>query len=211
MSNIFDLFNRISTGSPTPRGPIEWLIVGLGNPGKKYELTRHNAGFLAIDYIAERAGVRIDRARFHALTAEATLGGHSVLLMKPQTMMNASGEAVEEAAAFYKLETDHIIMLTDDINLDVGRMRLRFSGSDGGQKGLRSTIGMLGSDQFPRLRFGVGKKPYPDMDLADWVLSRFTDGEIETIRGLYPRAYEGLLLVLDGQRDAAVMACNSAK
>ena len=135
MSDIFALFKKIAKENETSPVPITHLIVGLGNPGDKYYLTRHNAGFLMMDYLSQRLGVKIDRSKFKALTAEATIGGKRVLLMKPQTFMNASGEAVQAAAAFYKIPMENILVFSDDISLDVGRVRVRRKGSDGGQRG----------------------------------------------------------------------------
>ena len=152
----------------------EYLIAGLGNPGEKYAETRHNVGFRTVDLVAENAGVRITRAKFQALTARAELGGVPVLLMKPQTYMNESGLALGQAAAFYKLPPERIIILYDDIDLPVGRVRVRAAGSAGGHNGMKSIIQHLGSQDFPRVRIGVGAKPHPDYDLADWVLSRFS-------------------------------------
>ena len=178
MSNIFDLFKKIEQ---KPVGPVSFIIVGLGNIGKQYELTRHNAGFLAIDYIAEKYGAKIDRVKFHATVGEATIGGERVLLMKPTTLMNNSGIAVGEAAAFYKIPLEDIIVLHDDISLDVGKLRIRRKGSDGGQKGMRDIIELFGSDNISRIKIGVGAKPHPDYNLADWVLSKFTKEELETL------------------------------
>ena len=180
--NIFDLFKSIERTSTAPTGPIKWLIVGLGNVGGAYEKTRHNAGFMAVDAIAEAARVRIDRARYHALTAEATVGGHRVLLMKPTTLMNASGIAVGEAAAFYKIPPERILVLHDEISFAPGRMRLRRKGSAGGHNGLKSIIERLGSDAFPRVKIGVGERPNPALDLADWVLSRFGAADLDALR-----------------------------
>ena len=209
MADIFDLFKQIARKEEAPKEPITWLIVGLGNPGDKYRLTRHNAGFLTIDYLAERCGVRIDRAKFHALCAEATVGSHRVLLMKPQTFMNHSGLAVQEAAAFYKIPTDHILVISDDISQAPGKMRLRRKGSAGGQKGLNDIIECMGSDAIPRLRMGVGAKPHPDFDLADWVLSTFPKSELDLLTGTFESARVGIGKVLDGDFDGAMQICNS--
>ena len=211
MADIFDLFKQIAKKEAAPSEPISWLIVGLGNPGDKYKSTRHNAGFLMIDRLAETLGVQINRARFHALCAEATIQGHRVLLMKPQTFMNASGLAVQEAASFYKIAPDHILVISDDITQPVGRMRLRKKGSAGGQKGLNDIIVCLGSDAFPRLRMGVGEKPHPDYDLAAWVLSDFSKKEMEQLMGTFSALRQGIEAVLDEKFDAAVQLCNSYK
>ncbi len=169
-------------------GPVDFLIVGLGNPGKKYENTRHNAGFLSIDTLAKAQGVTIDRAQFHSLTARTQIDGVNVLLMKPQTLMNASGLAVQEAVMFYKLEPSQVVVISDDINLDIGKMRIRPNGSDGGQRGLRDIIACLGTDAFARVRVGVGQKPHPDYDLAAWVLSRFSDADMKTLTPVFEDA-----------------------
>lgn len=207
MTDIFELFRSIEKKEPA--GQPEFLIAGLGNPGREYVFTRHNAGFLALDYAAQRCGVSLDRAKFHALFGRATLGGHNVILLKPQTMMNASGIAIRECAAYFNIPTDHIIVVSDDINLPVGRLRLRMSGSDGGQKGLRSTIEQLNSDAFPRIRVGVGAPPSRDYELADWVLGKFPECDRETLFRLFGVVYETLELLVGGDREAAVRHCNS--
>ena len=210
MADIFDLFAKISKENTVKvKAPVEWLIVGLGNPGRDYVNTRHNAGFMAIDAIAKKKSITVDRSRFKALTAECEIAGKGALLMLPQTYMNLSGEAVREAAQFYKIAPDHILVLSDDINLDVGRMRLRENGSDGGQKGLRSIITLMGFDNFPRLRIGVGKKPHPDMELADWVLSRFNETEMKQLSKLFDIAANCVELYVAGKRDEAVRVCNA--
>ena len=156
----------------------EYLIVGLGNPGAAYTRTRHNVGFRAVDLLAESLGTKITRLKFRALCSPVVdCGGRKVLLMKPQTYMNNSGDAVKLAGAFYKVPPARIIVLSDDISLDVGRIRVRASGSAGGHNGLKSIIAQLGSEEFPRVKIGVGKKPHPDYDLADWVLSAFSAQE----------------------------------
>lgn len=173
--SIFDVFARLEkekASKEAASGPIEWLIVGLGNPGAKYDGTRHNAGFRALEHYCKVSGQKIDRMKFKALVGEGQFGGARVLFMKPQTFMNLSGEAVRDAAAFYKLDPSHIIVLSDDISLDVGRIRVRGKGSAGGQNGLKNIIYHLNTEQFPRVKIGVGAKPHPDYDLADWVLSQ---------------------------------------
>ena len=212
MSNIFDLFKKIEKSAPAaPAGPVTHIVVGLGNPGRQYENTRHNVGFLALDHIARRAGVRVDRTRFKALTGEATVAGHRVLLLAPQTFMNLSGEAVREAAAFYHVAPENIIVIYDDVTLPVGRMRVRGKGSDGGHNGIKSIIYQLRSDAFPRIRIGVGEKPHPDFDLADWVLSPFGTEERAVLDKTFPVACEGLELLLDGKLAEAQQRCNGAK
>ncbi len=212
MANIFDIFKKLEKeSSELSREPITHLVVGLGNPGNKYFHTRHNAGFLAMDYISQKCGVSVDRSKFKALVGEAKLGGKRVLLMKPQTMMNASGDAVIEAANFYKIPIENIIVISDDVNLDVGRMRVRKSGSDGGQKGLRSIITRFGKDTFPRLRIGVGKKPHPDYDMVDWVLGEFSDKDKKILFEVFGVVYEGIEKMVAGDIDGAMQICNGAK
>lgn len=208
MANIFDLFKQISTSDTVKNIPVQYIVAGLGNPGKEYENTRHNAGFLSIDHIAQSKGIRIDRARFKALTAVADFGGVGVLLMKPQTFMNHSGEAVSEAARFYKIAPENIIVISDDVNLDVGRLRVRISGSSGGQKGLNDIIERLGTENIPRIRVGVGKKPHPDYDMKDWVLSSFTKEEASMLSEVYPRVLAGLERIVAGDTDGAMQICN---
>ena len=212
MSNIFDIFKKIEKERDDKAlSPITHLVVGLGNPGDKYFYTRHNAGFLAMDYISQKCGTQVNRSKFKALVGEATIAGKRVLLMKPQTFMNLSGEAVREAMSFYKIPIENVIVLSDDVNLDVGRMRVRKSGSDGGQKGLRSIIELNSSDNFPRIRFGVGKKPHPDYDMADWVLGNLSETDKKAIYDCFVTAYDGLEKLLVGDVDGALQICNSKK
>ena len=208
MANIFDLFKQISTGSDTGSGAVEYILVGLGNPGKEYERTRHNAGFMAIDYISGRCGAKIDRAKFSALVGETTINGKRVLLMKPQTFMNSSGEAVAAAAKFYKIAPENIIVISDDVSLDVGRVRVRRKGSHGGQKGLKSIQECRGTEDYQRIKIGVGAKPHPDYDMAAWVLSTFEPKDIEAISENYPRIYDGLCKMLEGDTEEAMQICN---
>ena len=158
--------------SRKPAGPVSWLIVGLGNMGDQYERTRHNVGFEVIDEIADKLDVPVQRLKYKALTNTVTLAGEKVLLMKPVTFMNLSGEAVEQAAAFYKVPPEHILVLSDEVALPPGRLRIREGGSAGGHNGLKNIIEHLHSDRFPRIRIGVGEKPHPDYDMADWVLGK---------------------------------------
>jgi PTH1 family peptidyl-tRNA hydrolase len=210
MSNIFDIFKKLENEKKNAEIlPVTHIIVGLGNKGKEYENTRHNIGFCAIDYIAGRCGAVINRAKFDALVTDTTVAGKRVLLVKPQTYMNLSGKAVAAAAAFYKVKPENIIVLSDDVNLDVGRVRVSKNGSDGGQKGLRSIIKTVGSSEFPRIRIGVGKKPHPDYDLADWVLGNFSANDKATISELYPVIFEGVEKILCGDVDGAMQICNS--
>lgn len=155
------------------KGGVSWLVVFLGNPGLKYNGTRHNAGFMAADATEKKLGVKINRMRFKALTQTVDIGGQKVLLMKPQTYMNLSGDAVIQAVRFYKLPPERVIVVSDEIALPVGKMRIRTGGSAGGHNGLKSIIAQLGTDRFPRIRLGVGAPPHPDYDMADWVLGAF--------------------------------------
>lgn len=155
------------------KGGAEWIVAFLGNPGLKYNGTRHNAGFMAADAMEKKLGVSINKMRFKALTQTADIGGKKVLLMKPQTYMNLSGDAIVQAANFYKVPPERVIVVSDETALPIGRLRIRRGGSAGGHNGLKSVIARLGTDQFPRIRLGVGDKPHPDYDMADWVLSAF--------------------------------------
>ena len=183
---------------------IDWLVVGLGNPGMAYEGTRHNAGCSALAELADYAGVKPDKKQFKALTATAAIEGKKVLLMFPQTFMNNSGEAVGAAMAFYKLEPSQLLVFSDDIALDVGGVRVRKKGSDGGQKGLRSIIAHIGTDEFPRIRIGVGKKPHPAYDLADWVLSKYKKDELPLMQEAFEKAAAAARLVIAGDIDEAM-------
>ena len=151
----------------------DWLIVGLGNPGRQYDRTRHNAGFRAMESLARRLGCPLDRVKFQGRMGQCTHGGQKLVLLLPQTFMNLSGEAVRDAASFYKIPPEHVIVLSDDVSLDVGTLRVRAKGSAGGQNGLKNIIYHLNSEDFPRVKIGVGKKPRPDYDLAAWVLGKF--------------------------------------
>ena len=175
---------------------VSWLLVGLGNPGSKYESTRHNMGFLAVDGLARRKGFRFNKLRFRAWTAEWMVNGEKVLVMKPQTYMNLSGESVGEAARFYKIPADHVVVISDDISLPVGKLRIRTGGSAGGHNGLKNIILHLGTDQFPRLRVGVGEKPHPDYDMADWVLGKFVGEDKKTVDAAVKRAADAIECIL---------------
>lgn len=190
-------------------GAFEYLIAGLGNPGKRYEFTRHNAGFLFVDILSENYNFKVNRLKFHALTGEARIGSHRCLVMKPNTMMNASGEAIKAACDFYKIPPENVIVVFDDISLDVGKMRIRRHGSAGGHNGVKSIIACLGSENFPRIKLGVGQKPNPDFDLADWVLSNFTDAEGKKLRAAVDNACEAIPYILDGNFEAAMSKFNS--
>ncbi len=208
MADIFELFKKISTASPVASEPVSYLIVGLGNPGDDYKYTRHNAGFLALDYIAQKSSVSVNRLKYKSLVGDTAISGKRVLLMKPQTFMNKSGEAVVEAAGFYKIQPENVIVLCDDVNFDAGKLRIRKKGSDGGQRGMRSIIELSGSDAFPRIKLGVGKKPTPEYDMADWVLSKFSSEEQEKLFSAIEKAYEAVTLILDGKLESAMSKFN---
>ena len=210
MADIFELFKKISSGNDEKRPPITHIIAGLGNPGDKYHHTRHNAGFLTMDYISQKYSIKIDRVKYKALCGEGVIAGKSVLLMKPQTMMNLSGEAVSAAAAFYKIPPENIIVICDDVNFDVGAIRVRRKGSDGGQKGVRSITNLISSEEFPRIKIGVGKKPHPDYDMADWVLSEFSEEDKKKLFASFAPICEGVEKILSGDVEAAMQICNRA-
>mgnify|MGYP000103798821 FL=1 len=185
-------------------GAVEFMIVGLGNPGVQYQNTRHNAGFMALDATARALGIRVERARFHAYCGEGVCDGRHVLLMKPQTYMNNSGEAVCEAMRFYKLSADRVLLLFDDISLPVGGMRVRRSGSAGGQNGVKSILQLSGSEAFPRIKLGIGAKPHPDYNLADWVLSRFSEKELSLMGETAEKAAAAAQLIVSGNIEEAM-------
>ena len=170
---------------------ISWLVVFLGNPGPKYAGTRHNAGFLTADAAEKRYGVSINRSRFKALTASCELGGEKVLFMKPQTYMNLSGDAVQQAVSFYKIPAEHVLVVSDEMSLPVGKIRIRTKGSAGGHNGLKSIISVLGTENFPRIRLGVGAPP-PDYDVKDWVLSTFRNQDAEDFYAAAERAAQAV-------------------
>ena len=173
-------------------GGVSWLVVGLGNVGEKYDNTRHNVGFEVADELAERGRAPIQKLKHRALTNTLEIGGEKVLLMKPVTYMNLSGEAVGEAARFFKVPADHVLVISDDVSLPVGKLRVRRGGSAGGHNGLKNIIQHLGSDQCPRIKVGVGEKPHPDYDMADWVLGKFQGEDRRTMDGAVKRAADAV-------------------
>ena len=191
----------------SPSG-CDWMIVGLGNPGAEYEKTRHNVGFRVSELLAGRWKVKIDRLKFRALTRMDTAEGQKLLLVQPQTYMNASGAAVSALANSYKVKPELILVIFDDISLPVGRIRVRRDGSAGGHNGIKSIIQSLGTDQFPRVKVGVGAKPHPDYDLADWVLSRFSAQEEKALEPALTNAAEAAVLVLTQGVEKAASAYN---
>lgn len=188
--------------------PLDFLIVGLGNPGRKYEESHHNAGFMALDDLAARLGASVTRAKFDALTGMAVLAGKKVLLMKPQTFMNLSGKAVGAAASFYKLQPQQVLVLVDDIALAPGKLRIRPSGSAGGHNGIKSIIGALGTQDFPRIRIGVGERRGGEADLADFVLASFSTADRKLMLGRFDDVYEAAGLIVNGDVSAAMNRYN---
>ena len=186
----------------------EWLVVGLGNPGDKYENTRHNVGFMTADVLAERKGVPVQRLKFKALTTTLTLGGAQVLLMKPVTYMNLSGEAVGEAARFYKIPPERVLVISDDVSLPAGKLRIRRSGSAGGHNGLKNIIAHLGTDAFPRIKVGVGGKPHPDYDMADWVLGKLSGEDKKAVDAAVERAADAVERYIQDGPDKAMSLFN---
>lgn len=186
----------------------EFLVVGLGNPGSKYWNTRHNVGFAALDALADKLHAKVDRVKFQALTGQAALDGQKLILLKPTTYMNLSGQAVQAAAKFYKIPPERILVMFDDISLDPGRLRVRKNGSAGGHNGIKSIISCIGSQEFPRVKIGVGAKPHPDYDLADWVLSTFPYDQREAMDETYRRAAEAALTVIAQGTEAAANRFN---
>lgn len=192
----------------SPTGPVEFMVAGLGNPGRKYAFTRHNAGFLAVDALAARYGVKMEKIRFQSLCGDAAIMGRRVLLVKPSAFMNLSGQAVREAAAFYKIPPERVIVVMDDVSLPVGRMRVRTSGSDGGHNGLRNILYLMGADNIPRIRIGVGAKPRPDFELADWVLSEFSDEELGVLDTVFQNTAGAVELLIRGEAEEAMSRYN---
>ena len=180
-----------------------------GNPGKQYETTRHNAGFICLDLMAEKHGIKVTKLKFKSLMGDGRINGKRCLLLKPQTFMNLSGEAVRDAAEFYKIPTENIIVICDDISLDPGKMRIRRKGSDGGQRGMKNIIYHLKSDNFPRIKVGVGAKPNPEYDLADWVISHFTKDEAKLIKDVAEKVIGAVEYMVDGKIDKAMSEYNS--
>ena len=197
---VFDRFR-------SPQG-VTWLVVFLGNPGAKYNGTRHNAGFMAADAMAKELNVAINKLRFRALTATVTIGGEKVLLMKPQTYMNLSGEAVGQAAKFYKISPERIIVVSDEVAMPIGKLRIRKSGSAGGHNGLKDIIRHLGTQDFPRIRMGVGAAPHPDYDMADWVLSTFKNKDAEDMQALAERVSKAVQCYITEGPDRAMNKFN---
>lgn len=206
--SIFDRFKELSEKNQ-PAGPVEYLIVGLGNPGQQYERTRHNAGFMVMDALAQRLGADIKKLKYKALYADTVISGKRCIVMKPQTFMNNSGQSVQEAMAYFNIPTENVIIVYDDISLEPGKLRIRRKGSDGGHNGIKSIIYLTGEDTFPRIKMGVGKKPHPKFDLADWVLSRFNDEDKKSLDEAAQKACDSIELIVAGKIDEAMNKFNS--
>lgn len=202
---IFDLFKQIESGSAgNLHGKLTWIVAGLGNPGLEYENTRHNAGFLTMDELAKQCGVKLDQMKFKSDCGEAMLGDVRCLLMKPTTYMNLSGDAIAAAANFYKIPPEQVLVIYDDISLPPGKLRLRRKGSAGGHNGIKSIIAQLGTEEFPRIRVGVGAKPNPQYDLADWVLSKFSEEDMTVLQPALEHAADAAKKIVSGDMNGAM-------
>lgn len=207
--SIFDIFKQLENKEPAPSGAVEYIIAGLGNPGTEYENTRHNIGFMTIDTLCEKYKVSCKKLKFKSLTCDVMISGKRCLIMKPSTFMNKSGEAVTEAMSFYKIPPERTIIVYDDISLEPGKMRIRRKGSDGGHNGIKNIIYLSESDMFPRIKMGVGAKPHPDYDLADWVLGHFKKEDGEKLEQCFQNAVSALELMVEGKTDMAMNKFNS--
>ena len=208
--SVFDILNKLNAEKNAAAAqPVEFIICGLGNPGLQYENTRHNAGFMAVDTIAAKYNTEIKKLQFKSLTGEVVLGGKKCLLMKPSTFMNNSGEAVTAAMQFYKIPIENVLVIYDDISLEPGKLRIRRKGSAGGHNGIKSIIYLTGEDTFPRIKLGVGAKPRPDYNLADWVLSNFKKDEIGQMHISCDNAAVCAELIVSGKTDEAMNKYNA--
>ncbi len=207
--SIWDIFKKIENGNNNVKGKIEYIIVGLGNFGLEYNETRHNAGFMAVDRLVQKNGFDISRVKFKSKTGETLINEKRCLVLKPTTYMNNSGEAVAEAMNFYKIPIENVIVIYDDISLEPGKLRIRRKGSDGGHNGIKSIIALTGSIEFPRIKIGVGKKPNPNYNLADWVLSKFSDEDKQALEPALEKAVDSLGFIVEGNIDKAMNLYNS--
>lgn len=198
-------------GRKKAEGAFGWLVVCLGNPGGRYETTRHNVGFLTADELARRTGAAIRKLKYKSLFAEVKLGGQRAVLLKPQTYMNLSGEAVGAAASFYKIPPERVLVVADDVSLPPGRLRIRREGGAGGHNGLKSIIAHLGTEAFPRIKIGVGSPPHPDYDMADWVLGFPSGAERQAVDGAVLRAADAVEAILEGGVDQAMNLFNGTQ
>ena len=203
---IFEKVKNYLTHGKT--GSVQWIVAGLGNPSGKYVKTRHNAGFLAVDFIAQKTGASFGKKKFKALCADATIEGARALLMKPQTFMNLSGEAIREAADFYKIPSDRILVLFDDASLPLGGIRIRKNGSDGGHNGIKNIIAKFSSGNFPRVKIGIGQKKHPDYEMADYVLGEFSDEEMGIINEQLPDVFDAVRLIITDKAEEAMNKFN---
>ena len=208
--SIADIFKKLeSERTPAPQGAVEYIICGLGNPGTQYEGTRHNIGFMTIDTLCEKYKLDCKKLRFKSRSCDAMISGKRCLIMKPTTFMNNSGEAVTEAMSFYKIPPERTIIVFDDISLEPGKLRIRRKGSDGGHNGIKSIIYLSGSDMFPRIKMGVGAKPHPDYNLADWVLGHFKKEQAEALETAMDNAVSSIELMVGGKMNEAMNKFNS--
>ncbi|MBR4979182.1 MAG: aminoacyl-tRNA hydrolase [Clostridia bacterium] len=207
MDRLFALFKKIESNKDAD-SKISFVIAGLGNYGEKYRSTRHNTGFLALSYIAQKSGAQINRSKFKSLCADCMLGENRVLLLLPQTYMNNSGEAVREALSYYKLTTENLLVIYDDVSLPLGKIRVRTKGSDGGHNGIKSIIYQTGSDVFPRIKIGIGENPRPEEELADWVLSYFSKEEQQILFDKFDDVYGAAKLIVSGNAYEAMNKYN---
>lgn len=208
MSNIFDIFKKIEKESINTTGPAQYLIVGLGNPDEKYKNTRHNTGFMFLDFLAQKLNIELNKNKFKSLVASGVINDKKVLLIKPQTYMNLSGEAVKLASDFYKIKPENIIVIFDDISLEIGKLRIRQKGSAGGHNGIKNIIEQLGIDKFPRIKIGIGDRNNKEMDLKDYVLSNFSDEEMQKINFSISNAAKAIELIIDKNIEKAMNLYN---
>ena len=209
MADIFDLFKKIETPrGPVATGPVEWILACLGNPGAQYDGTRHNVGFAAADYMSRERGFSIKKLQFQSLCGDVMIAGKRVLVLKPSTYMNLSGQAVTAAMQFYKIPIERVLVIHDDVSLAAGRLRIRAKGSDGGHNGLKNIIYLSGKNTFPRIKVGVGQKPHPDYDMADWVLSRPSDEDRAKIEDAIRAADKAVDLIIGGSIEEAMSKYN---
>lgn len=208
--SLADIFKKLeSERAPAPQGAVEYIVCGLGNPGTQYEGTRHNIGFMTIDTLCDKYKLDCKKLRFKSLTCDAMISGKRCLIMKPTTFMNNSGEAVTEAMSFYKIPPERTIIVFDDISLEPGKLRIRRKGSDGGHNGIKSIIYLSGSDMFPRIKMGVGAKPHPDYNLADWVLGHFKKEQAEVLETAMDNAVTCIELMVSDKMNEAMNKFNS--
>lgn len=203
--SIFDIFKSIEEQrGASSAGKISWIVAGLGNPGLAYASTRHNAGFMGLDRLSEMNNIEVRTKKFKGDCGDGIIGGERCLLLKPGTFMNLSGESVSAAADFYKIPPERVVIMYDDITLPPGKLRIRRKGSAGGHNGMKSIIALLGTEEFPRIRIGVGAKPRPDYDLADWVLSKFTEEDMKALTPALENAAKAAELIVQGKIDEAM-------